>query len=332
MVRRRSVPWIQRYSRLIIAGICVIGLIITSYLTVHSFAGDGVACPVDPATGKSSCDAVLNSSYAKIFGLPLSLYGLLAYISMLVFSLSPLLLNNSQNKKLRTQVEDITWQFLFIGGTAMAVFSGYLMYIAFFVLKATCYYCVASALCSLSLFVMSIIGRVWDEIGPLLFRGVIIGMVTLVATIGVYATANPNANADNIAPNGKIYAPPHEGQAQPPIGWEVTTTSGESEIALAEHLASIGAKEYAAFWCPFCYMQKQLFGKEAAKIIPHVECDPSGLDPDPQACRDAGVKAFPTWVINGQIHEGLFSLEQLAELSGYQGPSDFKYTPGKVTH
>jgi uncharacterized membrane protein len=331
MVRRRSVPWIQQYSRFIIAAICVIGLIITTYLTVNAFGDTNVACPVDPATGESSCDTVLNSPYAKLFGLPLSLYGLLAYLGMLALALAPLLFNNSKDKKLRNQVEDITWQLLFIGGTAMAVFSGYLMYIAFGVLQATCYYCIASALCSLSLFMMSIIGRVWDEIGPLLFRGIIIGLVTLVATIGLYANANPDAQAD-LAPDGRIYAPAAVGRPEPPKGWEITTTSGGAEIALAQHLAEVGATEYAAFWCPFCYMQKQLFGKEAANIIPNVECDPNGIDGNPQGCSDAGVRAFPTWIINGEKYEGLLMLEQLAEITNYQGPMDFKYTPGKVSH
>ncbi|WP_193199674.1 hypothetical protein [Nostoc sp. MG11] len=31
------------------------------------------------------------------------------------------------------------------------------------------------------------------------------------------------------------------------IGWSITTTSGEAEIALARHLVNIGAKEYAAW-------------------------------------------------------------------------------------
>ncbi len=333
MIRKRPVPWIHRYSRLIMGAIAVVGISITAYLTIASFSGASVACPIDAATGKSSCAQILSSSYAKVFGLPLSLFGLLAYIAMLVFALSPFLINATNDKKLRNQVEDWTWQFLFIGGTAMAVFSGYLMYIAFFVLKETCYYCVGSALCSLSLFMLAIFGRTWDEIGPLVFRGLVVAIITLVGTLGLYANANTGGiNAENIAPNGQIYAPAAKGEAKPPTGWEITTTSGDAEIDFAEHLAATGVTEYAAYWCPYCYMQKQLFGKEAFAKTNHIECDPRGKDPNPQACQDAGVKAFPTWVIKGKIHEGLIPLEELARLSDYQGDTNFKYVPGKVTH
>jgi hypothetical protein len=31
------------------------------------------------------------------------------------------------------------------------------------------------------------------------------------------------------------------------------------------------------------------------------------------------IRKYPTWIIGGQRHEGVQSLEQLAELSRYQG-------------
>jgi len=30
------------------------------------------------------------------------------------------------------------------------------------------------------------------------------------------------------------------------------------------------------------------------------------------------VKAFPTWIVNGQRREGVLSLDQLADLSGFR--------------
>jgi hypothetical protein len=122
--------------------------------------------------------------------------------------------------------------------------------------------------------------------------------------------------------------------ANPPQGWEVTTVSGEAEIALARHLKAIGAKEYGAFWCPHCFDQKQLFGKEATELLKkegvYTECDPAGELANPKACSDAGIKGFPTWIIKGKTRSGTQTLEQLAELSGYTGPKDFKYTvPGR---
>ena len=50
-----------------------------------------------------------------------------------------------------------------------------------------------------------------------------------------------------------------------------------------------------------------------------MECNPSG---DRQVlterCAKADVRAYPTWVIAGQKHEGVMSLERLAELSSFR--------------
>ncbi|OYD88457.1 hypothetical protein CDG77_23750 [Nostoc sp. 'Peltigera membranacea cyanobiont' 213] len=41
----------------------------------------------------------------------------------------------------------------------------------------------------------------------------------------------------------KIFFPAND-RPKTGVGWEITTTSGEAEIALAQHLANTGAKEY----------------------------------------------------------------------------------------
>jgi len=55
-----------------------------------------------------------------------------------------------------------------------------------------------------------------------------------------------------------------------------------------------------------------------------VECDPKGINPRPEQCQAAGVKAYPTWVINGQTHEGVLTLDQLAQMSQFR----FQPKPG----
>ena len=323
MIRRRNVPWIHRYSRLIMGAIAVVGALLTAYLTVLSFTGGKAACPVDQATGVSGCDQVLTSVYAKVFGLPLSLFGLLAYVAMVIFALSPFLINAETNKKQRNQVESLTGRLLLIGGTSMAVFSGYLMYLSFFKLNEACLYCLTSALCSLVLFVLSVIGREWEEMGQVLFTGIVVAMVTLVGTLGLYA----NAEGSKVAlVNGRTPITQAETQPQPPYGWEITTTSGPAELEFAEFLTRKGVKMYSAFWCPHCYEQKQLFGKEAFSKITSIECDPNGKNPNTQACIDAKIQSFPTWEIGGKLDPGVKLLDQLAEKVGYTGSKDFKYT------
>lgn len=311
MIRRRSTPWIHRWSRVLIAAIAAAGALETAFLTVAEFTGSAAAvCPT------SGCEQVLNSPYAKVFGIPLTLFGFLAYTAMAVMAAAPLAVNPSNQKELRSKLENITWPLLFAGGTAMVIFSSYLMYLLIVVIKAFCPYCLASALFSLALFVLTVIGHEWEDIGQIAFTGLIVGMVTLIGALGLYATAN-NPVATN--PEFNSSGP---GQAGPPV----TTTSGESEIALARHLTQVGAKEYGAFWCPHCHEQKQLFGKEAFALADYVECDPEGRNSRAQMCLDAKIQGYPTWEINGKFYQGVQSLEKLADLSGYTGPRNFKNT------
>ncbi|MGK7872489.1 MAG: vitamin K epoxide reductase family protein [Xenococcaceae cyanobacterium] len=317
MRRRRSLPWIYRWSRPLIGAIALLGAFLTAYMTAVKFTGGEVVCLADAAQSGAGCNDVLSSPYASPFGVPLTVFGFLAYTTMATFALGPLFVNRDTNKGLRSKLEDWTWRLLLAGGTAMAVFSSYLMYVLAFELKTACLYCIGSALFCLSLLMLTIFGRDWEDIGQIFFTGIIVAMVTLVGTMGVYANVNSPESTVITMPN----TPP-----QAPIGWEITTTSGEAEIALAKHLKQIGAKKYGAYTCPHCYTQKQLFGKEAFSEIDYIECNPDGKNAQPQVCIDAGIRAFPTWEINGEFYQGTQSLENLAKLSGYQGSMNFKYT------
>ncbi|HEY9656920.1 MAG TPA: vitamin K epoxide reductase family protein [Allocoleopsis sp.] len=304
--RRRQVPWMHRRSRYLIAAVAALGILNTGYITYTKLFGGEAACPT------SGCEQVLSSSYAYLFGLPLSLFGLLAYLGIAAFALIPLFVNPEQNKPLRTTLENWTWLLLFIGSTAMVVFSGYLMYIMFsqFVAKygaaGLCFYCLGSAITALTLFVLTLLGKAWEDAGQLIFTGIIVAMVTLVGTLGVYAGEGSNATT--------------AGDPGPAI----VATSGQSEIDLAKHLTSIGAKMYGAYWCPHCHDQKELFGKQAFALINYVECDPAGQNPQVETCKAAGIQGYPTWDIKGQLHSGTQSLNELADLSGYQGSRNFQ--------
>ena len=318
--RRRSTPWIHRWSRPIIGAIAILGATLTAYLTVIAFQGGEVACSTEVAGG--GCNDVLSSAYAKVFGLPLPLFGLMAYISMALFALIPLTINADIKRQLRKQIENWTWRFLLIGATSMAVFSGYLMYVLAVKLQVPCIYCISSAIFALTLLTLTVLGREWDDVGQILFTGLIAGMVTIVGTLGVYADVNNPVTAS--VEGGAI--PEVTTSPVPPYGWKITTKSGPSEIQLAKHLTEVGVKKYGAFWCPHCYEQKELFGAEAFKSIDYIECAEGGQNPQPAKCSAVGLKSFPTWEIDGEIYAGVQTLEELAELSNYKGPKDFKYT------
>ena len=316
MRRRRSIPWIYRWSRYLIGAIAVLGALETAFLTVVEFTGSAAA--VCPTTG---CQIVLESDYAKIFGLPLTLFGFLAYTTMAILAFAPLLIKEETQKDLKSQLDNTSRLLMFAIASAMLVFSLYLTYVMLFPLQAICPYCVVSAVFSVLLFVLTIIGRDWPDRGQLFFIGIIVGMITLIGALGVYATVNtPVANGST---NNSIVQRP-AGRPPSNTGWPIRTSSGEAEIALAQHLTAVGVKNYSAYWCPFCHVQKELFGQQAMSEIDYVECDPGGQNPRPQLCQAAQIQGYPTWVINGEQYQGMRPLSELAALSGYQGPTNFK--------
>jgi uncharacterized membrane protein len=327
MIRRRSTPWIHKWSRPLIGAIAGLGILNTGYLTYEKLMGGDPVCTT-PDNVKNCVD-VLSSPWGTVFGQPLALFGLLAYISMSILALAPLALKSGEkdNIKNRKQIENLTWWLLLVGAIAMTVFSAYLMYVLAFELKAVCWYCIASAFFALSMLAISILGRDWEDFGQILFLAVIVGMVTLIGTLGVYAGINQDGTVGSTDGSQRITFTPTE-KPNPAFGWEITTTSGEAEIALAKHLAESDAKEYVAYWCPHCHEQKLLFGKEAYQIINDniaVECAVDSPKGKPELCQAAKIPGFPSWVINGQIYSGVQNLEELGNLTGYQGPRNFKY-------
>ncbi|WP_414526902.1 vitamin K epoxide reductase family protein [Nodularia chucula] len=330
MIRRRSTPWIHKWSRPLMGAIAGLGALTTAYLTIEKLTGGTTACVAE--AGGKGCNDVLSSPWATIpifGGQPLALFGLLAYVGMLIFAVAPLVWKPSDKNTLQ-KLENLTWWLLLLGAIAMSVFSGYLMYVLAFEIQALCPYCIGSALFSTSLLVLTIIGRDWEDIGQILFAGIIVAMVTLIGTLGIYSGVNPSGVISDAPPgeSQRISFTP-EVYPDPAFGWKITTTSGEAEIALARHLATTDAKEYVAYWCPHCHEQKLLFGQEAYDILEEnnipIECAADTPKGQPEVCQAANIKGFPSWIINGELYGGVQNLEQLAKVSGYTGPRNFRY-------
>ncbi|WP_299405238.1 vitamin K epoxide reductase family protein [Acaryochloris sp. IP29b_bin.148] len=327
--RRTKTSGLHRWSRPLIGAVAVLGATNTGYLTATKLAGGEAACPTE------GCAKVLGSPYAEVFGQPLALFGLIAYIVMAIFALAPLAFR-TDDKDLRTKVDNTSWLLLFMGSAAMMIFSWYLMYImvAKFVIPegaaAICIFCIASAVFATLMFIFTVLGKAWEDVGQLFFIGIIIALATIIGSLGVYAhIGRPVAGTYQIkAADGT--------PAQVAL---ITDSSGEAELALAKHLKETGAQMFGAYWCPHCRDQKSLFGIEAIAEMPYVECAPKGKDAQVQLCqaeltkateklrpeigRDAG---FPTWKVGDQYYSGQQSLQDLAEYSNYKGPKDFKNT------
>lgn len=79
---------------------------------------------------------------------------------------------------------------------------------------------------------------------------------------------------------------------------------------LAKCLTEKGAVFYGTEWCPHCQDQKEMFGS-AMEYIVFVDCDENR-----DACVDAGIKGYPTWIIGNETLTGtqqLFKLSQVAQ-------------------
>ncbi|MGC6482761.1 MAG: vitamin K epoxide reductase family protein [Synechococcus sp.] len=305
--RRRQDPG-SKWVRIAMAVLATVGVIDTGSITLERWGVFGqLTCPV----GGDGCDKVLNSAWGTLFqgdafSIPLSFAGLLAYLAVLVMAIVPLLPGLSENK---ADLSRRTWWGLFTVSVGMAVFSLVLIGLMVFKIEAFCFFCVLSAAISLILLVLAVAGGGWDDPVPLLFRGVLLAIAVLLGSLIWASVVDPDRPA--VDPAGLRTAPP------------VTTTSSPAKVALSEHLNAEGASLYTAYWCPHCHEQMDLFGKEAVENLNVIECAPDGLNSQAKLCQSKGIRGFPSWEIDGTLDSGVKTLDQLAELSGYEGPDDF---------
>ncbi len=129
----------------------------------------------------------------------------------------------------------------------------------------------------------------------------LLGLSTLA--LGLVATASSAAGSAS------------SGSSSPHVGERLKASNAEQK-ALSEHLRRRGAVFYGAWWCPACFQQKNLFGKEAGNRLPYVECDKT--DAGRAICQAANIRAYPTWDLPGKPRlEGVQSLDELKSWSGY---------------
>lgn len=308
-MRRKQVPWLHQYSRLLIGSIAILGILNTAYLTWVKLSHNGVC-------GTEGCQIVLTSPYANVGDLPLTGFGLVSYIAVAILAFAPMLIDPKTNKSAYNQLNNLTWLGLLLAGVGMAVFSSYLMWLLAFVIKAACPFCIASAIFTFAILGLTLFGHEWEDFGQIIFSGIAAALVALVISLVFYNSAI-SSEINSLSPTTN---------PQPGTGWEIKSVSGTAEIQLAEHLTRAGAKMYGAYWCPHCYEQKQLFGKQAWEKVTYVECAADATkNPQPKVCDQAGIKGFPTWSIDGKLDAGVKKLSKLAELTRYKGDLKFKY-------
>jgi glutaredoxin len=151
-----------------------------------------------------------------------------------------------------------------------------------------------------------------------------ISIAVSAISLGGSVRANPSVLPASVVANSSTEVRRY-GSGHVALDTKIETVSGDAEVALAEHLAKIGAKFYGANWCTHCAKQKSLFGATAAAKLPYVECAKDGENSQRELCRQKKIQIFPTWIINGQILPGTRELKDIAKATGYAGPMNFKY-------
>lgn len=114
------------YAAFIVA---LAGVLDATYLTVEHVRG-----VIPPCTGFSNCEAVLTSTYATIYGIPIALFGALYYATAAVLAM---IVFRTGNKMAALLLQLVV-------GSAFLV-SVLLVGIQHFVLEAYCVYCLVSA-------------------------------------------------------------------------------------------------------------------------------------------------------------------------------------------
>lgn len=249
------------------------GTLLCLYLTIQALGGQAPAL----CTPGSGCDAVQQSVWSRIFGIPVALFGFGLYALLALIAALPM----KPVKRWRR-----LWSLALVG----VVVSVYLTLAAALSVKATCAWCLTSLLLILAIFATLNLRKPAGAPGTA-WKGLLVNhAIVLVALIGtVYA-----------AQSG-LLTPPEDARL----------------AALATHLEQRDAKFYGASWCANCQEQKRLFGRAAHRLpyVECAPNGPKGTMSF--TCAGAGVQTFPTWVIRGRTYTEVIQPEQLARRSGF---------------
>jgi uncharacterized membrane protein len=139
-------------------GLCVLGLLVSAYLTYDAFAGG--ATLICPATDTVNCQKVTESQWSKIFGIKVAPLGLVFFLGMGWLCRLPML----------RRVERV-WDRLRLAfaslGLAMVL---YLVWAELFKIGAICLWCTVVHLATFALFVVVLFGQILIEPAPTRMR------------------------------------------------------------------------------------------------------------------------------------------------------------------
>ena len=123
--------------------LAILGFADAVYLLVLKYTQSEALC-----VGNHGCITVNTSSYSMIYGIPISLWGLIGYLCI-----GTALFLESHWRLMHEQGPLFTFGASLIG----VIFSAYLTWIELYVIHATCPFCVASAILITLIFILAVI-------------------------------------------------------------------------------------------------------------------------------------------------------------------------------
>jgi uncharacterized membrane protein len=131
--------WLYRIS----VALAVLGLLVSIYMTVYKLTSNDSMC-----LGSGDCSTVNASSYSEVNGIPVAVFGVIGYAAILA------VLYLEKRNRFFTQNGT-----LLIFGMALTgfLFTLWLIYVEFAILKALCPFCVTSQTAMTLLFIIAVI-------------------------------------------------------------------------------------------------------------------------------------------------------------------------------
>jgi uncharacterized membrane protein len=123
--------------------LAVLGTLDSIYLLIYKLTGNPHMC-----LGNGGCHDVNFSPYSMIYGIPVSVFGMAAYLAILC------ILFLEGRLKIATENGPLAIFGITLGGVA---FTAYLTYLELYIIHAICPFCVASAVVIILLFILAII-------------------------------------------------------------------------------------------------------------------------------------------------------------------------------